>query len=240
MFQQGLVNPYELKSRFLDRTVKLGIYLPQNYSRLYKHQVIIAFDGQDFSQLGQLHRSYEKLYADNEIERAIIIYIHYPDVAVRTKEYHPDSPAKQQMIQFVTAELMPYLDQNFATLKTGNARLLMGDSLAASISLSIVLAYPMNFSRAALFSPMITDTINEELAVAGISPLDLYHVIGKEEYAFKLTTGEEADFLTPNRDFHDRLIATGVTTEYKELEGGHTWKTWKPELELVLKYFLSH
>ncbi|UTH14466.1 alpha/beta hydrolase [Macrococcus equipercicus] len=239
MFQQGLVNPHELVSKHLNRTVKFGIYLPKNYTSLYKHHVIITFDGQDFSQLGQLHRCYEKLYAADEIERAIIIYVHYPDVQTRKREYHPDSPDKQHMIKFITNELMPYIDQNFATLKTGNARLVMGDSLAASISLSLVLSYPLNFSRALLLSPMITATINEELAIANTSNIDLYHVIGLEENSFKLMTGEEADFLTPNQAFHDQLISLGVTTYYEELDGGHTWKTWKPQLELVLKYFLS-
>ncbi|TDM12434.1 alpha/beta hydrolase [Macrococcus lamae] len=239
MLQQGLINPFDLESKHLNRLVKLGIYLPDNYTSLYKHHVIIAFDGQDFSQLGQLHRSYEKLYAADVIERAIIVYVHYPDVKTRKKEYHPDSPDKQQMIKFVVSELMPYIDQNFATLKTGNARLLMGDSLAASLSLSVILSYPMNFSRALLLSPMISETIIEEFVTSETSHIDLYHVIGKEEHSFKLMSGEKADFLTPNQAFHERLVSAGVTTYYEELDGGHTWKTWKPQLDSVLKYFLS-
>lgn len=237
--KQGLVNTVELHSDYLNRTVKLGIYLPENYTSLYKHHVLIAFDGQDFSQLGQLHRSYEKL-APQGIERAIIVYVHYPDVETRKKEYHPDGEDKQAMIQFVTRELLPYIDQQFSTLKTGNARILMGDSLAASLSLSIALAYPQTFSQCVLFSPMINVTIDHELKrCSNLSLLNLYHVIGKEENSFRLMTGEQADFLTPNREFHQQLLNYGVTTTYIEADGDHTWKTWKPQLDSVIQYFLA-
>lgn len=238
MFKEGLVNPHSINSTFLNREVKLGIYLPLNYTPLYKHQLIIAFDGQDFAQLGQLHRSYEQLYKNEEIERAIIVFVHYPDVETRSNEYHPDSPFKLNMMHFITKELLPMIDSTFTTVKTGQGRLLMGDSLAASIALSIALTYPQTFSRALLFSPMITSTIESELMKTNTRFLDFYHVIGKEEHKFTLMNGETADFLTPNRVFHELLKKNNITNHYEELEGGHSWKTWKPEIPSVLKYFL--
>lgn len=238
MFKEGLVNPYTFTSTHLNREVKLGIYLPVQYTPLYDHQLIIAFDGQDFAQLGQLHRSYEKLILDDEIERAVIVFIHYPNIETRSKEYHPDSHDKHKMMQFVTEELLPFVDGTFATIRSGQGRLLMGDSLAASIALSLSLTYPQTFSRALLFSPMITETVHKELEQCDTRFLDLYQVIGEQENHFTLMNGDTADFLTPNRTFHDLLTKRQVNHVYKELTGGHTWKTWKPEIPAALKYFL--
>lgn len=232
MFKRGLVTPYEIKSTFLNRSTKIGIYLPESYSALKDHAVIIAFDGQDFSQLGQLHRQYEKLSAD--MTASIIIFIHYPDVKTRSKEYHPDSPDKMKMIDFVTIELENFVTEHFAV---SEQRLLMGDSLAASIALSISLR-DARFNQAVLFSPMITTTIHHELAAVP-HPVQYVQLIGKEEDAFKLMSGETADFLTPNRDFHSELSNRGIEHEYRELAGSHTWKTWKPEIASSLLYFLE-
>ncbi|TDM03810.1 alpha/beta hydrolase [Macrococcus carouselicus] len=233
MFKRGLVTPYELKSIKLERTVRLGVYLPDAYSALNDHAVIIAFDGQDFSQLGQLHRQYERLYSTGDIRPALIIFVHYPDIVTRTKEYHPDSPAADSMKQFVTVELEDWLRDHFAV---SDERLLMGDSLAASISLSIALR-DSRFSQAALFSPMVTAAIFEALAVLQ-HPVRLYQLVGKEEISFKLMNGETADFLSPNRQLRKALESHGIDSEYRELDGGHTWKAWKPEIASALKYFL--
>ncbi|TDL93371.1 esterase family protein [Macrococcus brunensis] len=232
MFKRGLVTPYEINSPSLNRSVKLGIYLPENYSALKEHAVIMAFDGQDFSQLGQLHRQYEELSTD--VTASIIIFIHYPDVATRSKEYHPDSPHKMKMIDFVTTELESFVTEHFAV---SDQRLLMGDSLAASIALSISL-HDAQFNQAALFSPMITEAIHQELEALR-HPVKYVQLIGKEEDAFKLMSGEIADFLTPNRSFHSELNNRGIEHEYRELDGGHTWKTWKPEIASILLYFLG-
>lgn len=232
MFKRGLVTPFEIESTALARTVKLGIYLPVSYSALKEHAVIIAFDGQDFSQLGQLHRQYEQL--KDQLTASIIIFVHYPDIETRSQEYHPDSPHKTKMIEFVTSELEDFVVTHF---RVSDKRLLMGDSLAASIALSISLS-DKRFNEAALFSPMITATVTQELAALK-HPVKYVQLVGKEEKAFKLMSGATADFLTPNRAFHTALTARGIQHEYRELDGGHTWRTWKPEIASILLYFLG-
>jgi len=237
----GLVDQIKLESKFLKREVTISIYLPKDYTDLYKHHVIITFDGRDFFQFGQIHRAYEKLRTNDEIERAIIVGVHYEDVDKRRTEFHPDGEYRKETSQFVVKELCPYIDKTFSTLKVGNARMLLGDSLAASIALMTCLEYPHHFSQAGLFSPMINDTVIEAFNNCSSKHLlTIKHYIGKEEDSFKLISGDMADFLTPNRSFSERVKQEDLTYEYTELDGGHTWKTWKPELPNMLSYFLSH
>ena len=237
----GLVDKINLESKFLEREVTVSIYLPKDYTDLYKHHVIITFDGRDFFQFGQIHRTYEKLRSANQIDKAIIVGVHYESVEERRKEFHPDGSHRKEMSKFVVKELCPYIDKTFSTLKVGNARILLGDSLAASIALLTGLEYPHHFSQLGLFSPMINDTVTEKFkACSSLGLLNIKHYIGKEENHFKLISGNYADFLTPNRAFSELLQKYNITYEYRELEGGHTWKTWKPHLEDMLSYFLSH
>ncbi|GGA98595.1 acetylesterase [Macrococcus hajekii] len=234
MFTRGLVTPYELASTYLKRTVKLGIYLAEDYSALHEHAVVLAFDGQDFSQLGQLHRQYQRLYDERELRRAIIIFIHYPDIETRSNDYHPESTGQNEMIQFVTSELEPFLTEHFMV---SDERLAMGDSLSASLALALSLA-DNRYDQAALFSPMVTDT-----TLRAVDQLEhqvrYYQVIGNEESAFQLKNGETADFLTPNRALHQAFEEKGIEHVYHEIDGGHTWKTWKPEIASALQYFLT-
>ena len=72
-FKPGKINKHILHSNILERDVTLSVYLPEDYSELFKYQVIICFDGLDFLRFGRLQREYERLRREDEIQRAIII-----------------------------------------------------------------------------------------------------------------------------------------------------------------------
>lgn len=72
-FKPGKINKHIFYSDILERDVTISIYLPEEYTDLFKYQVIICFDGLDFLRFGRIQREYEKLRKDNEIQRAIIV-----------------------------------------------------------------------------------------------------------------------------------------------------------------------
>lgn len=88
-FKSGKINKHILHSNILERDVTLSVYLPEDYSELFKYQVIICFDGLDFLRFGRLQREYERLRREDEIQRAIIVGFHYEDVDKRREEFHP-------------------------------------------------------------------------------------------------------------------------------------------------------
>lgn len=241
-FKPGEVTTTHIHSDILNRNITLSIYLPEDYSDLYKSKVVFCFDGRDFLRFGQIHRVYERLRRDQAVERVIIVGFHYESVEKRRIEFHPQGAKAAQTVQAVAREIMPWIDQTFPTYKVGNARVLLGDSLAGSIALLTALSYPRVMSQVGLLSPHydhIVESLFERCQFK--DDLTIWHVIGKEEKDFKLpTSGERADFLTPNRALNRLISATSATYFYEELEGGHNWKTWKKELPALLKYFLSN
>ncbi|MEB7421886.1 alpha/beta hydrolase-fold protein [Staphylococcus arlettae] len=240
-FQAGSVNEINFPSKILERDIKLSIYLPKDYTALFKYKVVFCFDGKDFYSFGQIHRTYEKLRANNEVERAIFIGFNYESVDKRRAEFHPQGERTPLTVKAMAQEILPYIDQQFPTYKVGNGRLLLGDSLAASVALITALTYPRVFSQVGMLSPQHDDVITTLVQRCQFTDiLTVWHTVGLEEADFALpTTGKRADFLTPNRALNQLLATQEMTYYYQEFDGGHRWKSWKPLLADTLTYFLS-
>lgn len=236
----GKIHTVSIESSACNETFDVQYYLPKSYSDLYKYNVIITFDSQDFFKYGQIERLIEKLEKTEEIERTIIVGVPYPSVEWRKHYFNPNGEHHENFVTFVGRELNSFIDNNFSTLKMANSRLLMGESLAGSFSLSTALTYPNTFGQVLAFSPFVDDEfINRFKDNMNLINLNIYHTIGLEEDDFTTIMGEQADFLTPNRKLNAVLKEEPLEYEYKELEGGHIWKTWKPELKNVLLYFFQ-
>ncbi len=241
-FKPGQVKTTQLYSEILQREVTLSVYLPEDYSDLYKSKVVLCFDGRDFLRFGQIHRVYERLRRDYAVERVIIVGFHYENVEKRRTEFHPQGEKAANTVRAVAQELLPWIDETFPTYRVGNARLLLGDSLAGSIALLTALSYPRVMSQVGMLSPHYDEVVESLFQRCQFkNDLTIWHVVGKEEIDFELpTSGERADFLTPNRALSRLIASTSATYHYEELDGGHNWKTWKKELPALLKYFLSN
>lgn len=236
----GQVHTTSLTSEVCDEDFEIQYYLPKSYSDLYKYNVIITFDSQDFFKYGQIERLIEKLESEEAIERTIIVGIPYPSVEWRNHYFSPNGEHHENFVTFVGRELNSFIDNNFKTLKMANSRLLMGESLAGSFALSVALTYPNTFSQALAFSPFVDDNLIQRFKNnMNLINLNIYHTIGLEEDDFKTIMGNQADFLTPNRELNSVLENEPLEYTYRELDGGHIWKTWKPELKNILIHYFG-
>ena len=87
---RGTVQDLTMYSEALQEEMQLLIYLPANYSPLYKYSVLIASDGKDYFQLGRISRVVDELYEQKEIENLIIVGVPYKSVKDRREKYHPE------------------------------------------------------------------------------------------------------------------------------------------------------
>ncbi|MEW9501566.1 alpha/beta hydrolase [Jeotgalibacillus marinus] len=236
MVHTGTVKEHTLYSETLKEDMTLLIYLPHNYSPLYKYTVLIAQDGKDYFQLGRLPRLTEKLLAQEEIENVIIVGVPYKDVKDRSKKYHPDGEQHDAYIHFLARELVPFIDTEYPTYQMGLGRALIGDSLAGTVSYKTALNYPHTFGRVIMQSPFVNENVLQATrSFKDVHLINVYHIIGTEETSVKTTRGSEEDFLTPNRELHEQMTKQNFSVFYEEFKGGHTWKYWQPDLERVMK-----
>ncbi|AQL56561.1 alpha/beta hydrolase [Abyssicoccus albus] len=239
-FEIQKINDTSFHSEILQDDYDLKIYLPKSYHNMEPHRLIIAFDGQDVFKYAQLNREYEKLVQSNDIEPAIIVGVCYNSVAWRAEHFSPDGIHHQNMLKSIIEELIPYIEQQFNVSTSPMDRIALGDSQAASMALSLILNYPLECYKGIILSPMVTDSLFEWINLNDES-LEIFHIIGKEEKHFKLpTTGEMADFLTPNRALNEAIQNKPWTYHYEEVEGSHVWKTWKPHLNEGILYLSEY
>src|SRR5699024_9870928 len=178
----GKVHNTSLSSEVCGETFELQYYLPKSYSDLYKYNVIITFDSQDFFKYGQIERLIEKMETDGELERTIIVGIPYPSVEWRNHYLSPNGEHHEKFVTFVGRGLNTFIDSNFKTLKMASSRLLMGESLAGSCARSAALTYPSTFSQALALSPCVDDAFIQRFKNSmSLINLNIYHTIGLEE-----------------------------------------------------------
>lgn len=239
--EKGTVKDITFYSHSLNEELNLLIYIPANYSPLYEYNILIASDGRDYFQLGGISRLADELIDDYIIENVIIVGVPYIDAADRRRKYIPTGDQFEAYMRFLAHELVPYLDEEFTTHQIGSGRTLMGDSMAATISLLTALHYPNIFGKAILQSPYVDEHVLQTVRDAK-SPdlLATYHTIGLRENEVRFPNNPIAkDFLTPNRAMHELFVERGIETFYEELDGDHTWKTWKPDLKRGLTKILG-
>ncbi|MDQ0230658.1 alpha/beta hydrolase [Metabacillus malikii] len=234
--QTGRIKELLFYSDALEEEVPLIVYLSEDFSDFSTYTLLIAQDGQDYFRLGRIGRQAESLMKMNEIENIIIVGIPYKNVNDRRDKYHPSSPKSEKYQQFLSLELVPFLDRKFPTHQVAEGRALIGDSLGATISLLTGLAYPNTFSKLILQSPYVDESVIK--AVEGYASgqhLTIFHQIGIQETTVKTTDGSIQDFLTPNRKLNKILESKQFTYKYEEFAGDHTWKYWQPALTPILR-----
>jgi enterochelin esterase-like enzyme len=234
--QTGMIKEHLFYSTALQEELTLLIYLPENFSPLYKYSLLIAQDGQDYFRLGRVGRQVQALMKNEEIENVIVVGIPYKDVGDRREKYHPDGGKFSGYVRFLAHELVPFLDQEFPTYQVGYGRALIGDSLGATVSLLTGLAYPNTFGKLILQSPYVNDAVLQAVKeFSSPSRPTIFHQIGKNETDVKTTDGEILDFITPNRELKTAISERGFSYTYEEFDGDHTWKYWQPALTPILR-----
>lgn len=231
----GTIKEVSFYSQSLNEEEELLIYVPASYTPLNKYNILIASDGKDYFQLGGITRLADQLIEDYEIENLIIVGIPYKSINDRRKKYIPTGELHEAYLRFLAHELVPYLDEEYSTYHIGSTRGLIGDSMAATVSLLAALKYPTIFGKAILQSPYVDDYVLKAVEdSANMNTLSIYHIIGTGEDKVLTTDKKIKDFLEPNRALHNLLLAKKYDTFYEEFDGNHSWKYWKPDLRRAL------
>ena len=235
-FPRGSIQDVPFYSKELGEDMNLLIYLPASYSPLYKYHLLIAQDGLDYFQLGRIGRVADELLFNQEIDNLIIVGVPYKNVEDRRKKYHPNGEQQKAYIRFLAHELIPYLDREYPTYQMGFSRSLIGDSLAATVSLMTAIQYPHTFGHVLMQSPFINSDVLREVEQTTSSQLNIYHIIGVHETEVKTTDGLIKDFLTPNQELSQLFKKKRFPYFYEEFSGDHTWRYWQPDLKRALKH----
>src|SRR5690625_4510735 len=147
MARKGNMYDKKVYSNYLDETMILKIYEPEEYNSIYENNVCIMQDGDDYFQMGRIATLSDKLHENDEIVNTTFVGIHYIDRFDRLKKYHPDGEQFTAYKQFLAKEVVPLLNDTLPLNPLGTVRTLMGDSLAGTIALLTALQHTDIFDK---------------------------------------------------------------------------------------------
>jgi enterochelin esterase-like enzyme len=219
----GTVKDTSFSSYALGNTRALKIYLPPGYDIHKKYPVILFHDGIEYISLGNTNNILDYLIYHHEIEPLIGVFVPPVD---REAEY--DGNKKDAFTFFIVDELMPVVDQKYATSKDPHKRATLGASSGGNISLYIGMKHPEAFGKIAAQSSNVETIISDTYQNGAKMDLELYLDIGTYDI----------NVLIPLvRNFVQILDSRNYVHQYREWHEGHSWGNWKGHLGHALRQF---
>lgn len=242
MARKGKMYDRTIESKHLTESITIKIYEPEQFDSLYENYVCIMQDGDDYFHLGRVATVSDRLHDDFDIVNTTFVGIPYIDRFDRWKKYHPDGEQFSNYKLFLRNEVVPLIDEILPINPLGTVRILMGDSLAGTISLMAALDEPELFNRVIMQSPYV-----DEIVLNAVKQFDkpiepqIFHTFGLNETNVPTTKMGKLDFVKSNQQLVS-LLSEKFSSYYYEInsEGNHTWKFWQKELpDLLIKVLNS-
>lgn len=150
------INSFEIYSEYLDRIVKLDVYLPKDIQNPAEITLLIINDGQDMDTLG-LAPMLNELLEEDAITPILAVGIHCNEY--RKLEYGTADVLDYQMFgsrarfhrKFILRELIPYISDTY-NLPIFKETALAGFSLGGLSAMDIAWKHPEIFSKVGIFS----------------------------------------------------------------------------------------
>ncbi|GGI14913.1 alpha/beta hydrolase [Gottfriedia solisilvae] len=236
----GTREEHTLYSNHIQKEVTFTIYYSSQYTPLIKHHLLLAQDGQDYFNLGKVHRVIEELTKEGTIQPTIIVGIPYSSPKERFSLYHPSQEGQKSYIRFLAEELLPYLDDHLPLLGLAHSRTLIGDSLGGTVSLQAAFTYPNTFGKVIMQSPFVNDDVIHFLEQKPLTTtLSILQTVGTQEDNVFTPTKQWVNFIKDGLKLKEFLSKCPVELHYAEYDGDHTWTNWEKQLEDLLKISLA-
>ena len=246
--EAGELRTHELASKFIDRTVKLNVLLPNGYDEATKSYPVVYLlhgyggDYGEWERVGVVERAagLPVIIAMPEGDQSFYVNLH-DDAGNRWEDY-------------ITQEVIPFVDGAYRTRAERSGRGVSGLSMGGYGACMLGLRHPELFATVASHSGAlgilsgkkrggIGERIDEVFGPADSSTrkdYDLSDLVkqrvrdGQLPHLY-LDCGSQDSFLAANRHFVAELAEQRVAYEYRELPGGHNFDYWRTHVRYSLE-----
>jgi enterochelin esterase-like enzyme len=159
----------------------------------------------------------------------IVVMPHVPQSTYSTR----GTTSSMTFLDFIAQDLVKYVDANYRTVPSREARAIAGLSMGGFGAVMSGLSHPELFGHVGAFSGAFT--AGREALI-----LDAMNRLSSDSLPYVyLACGVEDGVVEASRQFAALLADRKIPHEYREVPGGHTWDVWDPQtlafLDLLTK-----
>lgn len=233
----------------LNRERRIWLYLPPDYELSNKsYPVVYMNDGQNLfdtrtSYAGEweVDEILNKLFKERKLELIVVGIDNGGEN--RMDEYSPWKNEKygggegDSYLEFIVANLKPYIDSHYNTLSDKNNTAIMGSSMGGLISFYAGLKYPNTFGKIGVFSPSFWIASDSFQCVKPYSELE-------SKMFFLVGDSEGGNMVQDTEKMVEIMKANGFIKEniYKKIVPGgeHGEKLWSSQFEQAILWLYSN
>ncbi|PZX53122.1 S-formylglutathione hydrolase FrmB [Algoriphagus ratkowskyi] len=264
VFAQSKVDTIEVFSQAMNKTLKATVTTPSSYDGSKQFATLYLLHGGS-GAFSDWHQKVTEPGLVNRMAEQYNLIIVTPGVG--PSSYYFDSPVMDsvQYETYITAELIPHVDQAYKTLAKKESRAITGLSMGGHGAIMLSAKHPELFIAATSMSGVMNiDTriwdvpqdfsslrqmqqkamLGEDLQYD--SPFSSYTAVGlvdrmkENRTALLMDCGVDDFLLETNRQMHQMLLDNGTAHEYTERPGAHTWEYWTDALPVHLLFINKH
>jgi enterochelin esterase-like enzyme len=235
--QRGRLERHSIRSQRLGNEHALDVYLPAGYASAGPYPLLIAFDGESYTEQMDAPRLLDNLIAGGAIA---------PLVAVFVRNATPDSrsyelPCNPDFAEFLARELLPLVRTRYRISERPEQVALAGASFGGIAATFAALRHPELFGLVLSQSgsywwtfwrgqPLFDGSakpgwLERRFSERARLPLRFYLSAGSFERA-----QDDRGLLENFRRFRDALRAKGYPVRDREFAGGHDHVAWRADL----------
>ncbi|MBZ0319638.1 MAG: fasciclin domain-containing protein [Anaerolineae bacterium] len=214
----------------LGYSVPCSVSTPANYAELNKLPIVVVLAGQGYSAL-DFETTLDNLVAAGEIEPVILVSVGtvnpYDQTDNRAIEEYSNNEA---FADFLSFELVPYIDQHYSTDARPERRLILGGGLGGQAALFTAvqnLPDSVQFGLVGAQSPSFDETLLDLYSQEPIRPLNIWLSSGIPEWDIDLSP------LRTVMEQHGYQFTTAQANE------GRSWNNWRNLLDDLLIHFFG-
>ena len=212
-----------LKSEKLQQERNVQIYTPPGYDKKKTYPSVYFHDGTFQIEEGRTPQILDYLIVMGKIQPLIAVF---DDPQVRGREYRGDP----DYIAYVSEELIPYVDEHYATKAEAESRAVIGFSRAGQSAL--YLSHTLDqFDLCGIFSPAIIPGDSQEFVQ------ELRSRPHKPKALFMVGTIYDGIWYPDSEALKKTFQQEEFNFQYVEIPEGHNIPAWRTELDTMLEFF---
>jgi S-formylglutathione hydrolase FrmB len=264
-FGQATVDSIVVYSPSMKKNIKAAVTFPSSYKAGDDRYPVLYLLHGGSGAFSDWHQKVTEKGLVNRMAETHNLIIVTPGVGPAS--YYYDSPLLDSVRYetYLTAELIPFIDQQYRTLVQKDSRAITGLSMGGHGAITLAAKHPQLFVAAGSMSGVMNiDTdlwkVGEDFrSLRKKGQLEMlgdinykgptfnpYTAVGLVEnlkgqgIALLLDCGVDDFLIETNRQMHKLLLEEGIPHEYTERPGAHTWSYWTEALPVHLSFLTKH